>query len=260
MKIIPSKHICLTAVMLGLALGATARDEVKEEFHETYALALDGRVSLDNVNGSVRITTWNRPEVKLDAVKKAKKQEDLDEVVIEVKANGAHVRVHTEFPDTRNRGIFKWGNTAWVEYELTVPATARLKSIATVNGSIEINGAQAEVKAHTVNGTVKVADLMGRADLATVNGRVKASLASLEGVKSVSATTVNGSVELNLPHDSNADVSANTVNGGISGDIKVKKNWPVGASAHTKLGQGGTKVSASTVNGGIEIHVAEAAE
>ena len=234
--------------------------EVKEELHETYQLAPDGRVSLDNINGSVRIATWDRPEVKVDAVKKAKREEDLGEVTIEIKTSAAHVRIHTEYPDTKNRGWFKWGNSTWVDYELTVPVDARLKDISVVNGSIEIEGSRADVNAQSVNGTVKVRNHAGRVNISTVNGRVEAELASLDGVKSVSASTVNGSVDLVLPHGANADVSASTVNGGIKGDVPSKRNWPVGATANAKLGEGGTKVSAETVNGGIEIHVGKAAE
>jgi hypothetical protein len=40
-----------------------------EEFHQTYALTPDGRVELDNINGDVHISTWDRSEVKVDAVK-----------------------------------------------------------------------------------------------------------------------------------------------------------------------------------------------
>jgi hypothetical protein len=245
----------LTGISADMARAGSG--EIKEELHETYALTPDGRVSLDNVNGSVHITTWDRTEVKLDAIKKADSQDAMDDLEIQIKTNGTHVRIHTMYPDSKHRGFFSWGNNAWVEYELTVPTTARLKDISTVNGEIEIEGVRGDVKAVTVNGAIKVTGLAGRAELSTVNGRVKADFASLDGVKSVSASTVNGSVELNLPAGANADVSANTVNGGIRGDVPVKKHWPVGASANAKLGEGGTKVSASTVNGGIQLHVAK---
>src|SRR5262249_14432443 len=128
------------------------------------------------------------------------------------------------------------------------------------NGEIDIEGTHADVKAGTVNGSVTVTDLAGRADLSTVNGKVAVEMTDLKDVKSISASTVNGGVEVSLPERANADISASTVNGAISGDVPVKKNWPVGATANTKLGQGGTKVSASTVNGGIQIHIGKATE
>jgi hypothetical protein len=61
--------------LLVLALGAHASDHhygsLSEEFHQTYAIAPEGRLELDNINGDVHISTWDRSEVKVDAVKYA---------------------------------------------------------------------------------------------------------------------------------------------------------------------------------------------
>src|SRR5258708_30954038 len=53
-------------------------DEVREEFHQTYPLSANGRVTVENLNGSVRIAVWDRNEVKVDAVKRAYRRERLD--------------------------------------------------------------------------------------------------------------------------------------------------------------------------------------
>jgi len=68
----------LTLVSLATVLGALAAfaaEEVREEFHQTYPLNKQGRVQLENVNGNVHIATWDREEIKVDAIKHAKKQE-----------------------------------------------------------------------------------------------------------------------------------------------------------------------------------------
>ena len=60
--------------ILILALAAHASDHsgaLTEEFHQTYAITPDGRVELENINGSVHVSTWDRNEVKVDAVKYA---------------------------------------------------------------------------------------------------------------------------------------------------------------------------------------------
>jgi len=78
---------------------------------------------------------------------------------------------------------------------------------------------------------------------------------SLAQVQSVSASTVNGAVELDLPAQANADLAAHTVNGRISGDVEVKQNWPHRREVKTRLGQGGAKINLGTVNGGVRIHL-----
>src|SRR5260370_41500674 len=73
--------------LLILALGAHAADHrcaLTEEFHQTYVLTADGRVELDNINGPVHVTGWDRNEVKVDAVKYADTKERLDEAKIEI--------------------------------------------------------------------------------------------------------------------------------------------------------------------------------
>ena len=51
-----------------LAAHASDRGSLTEEFHHTYAITADGRVELDNINGDLHISTWERNEVKVDAV------------------------------------------------------------------------------------------------------------------------------------------------------------------------------------------------
>lgn len=234
-----------------LAPAAFATTEVREEFHQTYPLDKQGRVQLENVNGNVRITTWDREEIKVDAVKRAKKQEHLDEVKIEVDAKSDRIRIQTKYPDAKAKR--SKNNSTSVDYTLTVPKQSRLGAISTVNGGVEIENVAGDVEAASVNGHVSATGLAGDVELSTVNGSVQATFAELK--KAVSLKSVNGSVTIALPQEANAEVSANTLNGGISSDfsLQVKKHFPVGQNLDGKLGAGGPTVKMSTVNGGIHL-------
>src|SRR5579883_1858124 len=76
----------------------TAREELREEFHQTYALSPNGRVNLQNINGAVKITGWDRNEVKIDAVKRAYTPERLKEAEIAVETSPDALRVKTKYP------------------------------------------------------------------------------------------------------------------------------------------------------------------
>src|SRR5688572_5022043 len=105
MKTIQSDRLLMLtslATLLG-ALTAFAGQEVREEFHQTHPLTKQGRVHLENVNGNVRIVTWDREEIKVDAIKRAKKQEHLDDVKIEVEAKADLIRIKTKYPDSKTR-------------------------------------------------------------------------------------------------------------------------------------------------------------
>lgn len=247
MKTYSSLRFLAAAPFLAAALTVSSA-EVREEFHQTYELAKTGEVRLDNVNGSVRIAAWDRAEVKVDAIKRGKTQELLEEVKIDVESKPDSIRIKTRYPEGKNKK-----NPANVDYTLTVPRGCRLEDVGTVNGSVEIAGVHGDVVAKSVNGQVTVNGLSGGAELSTVNGSVKATVRELH--RSISLKSVNGSVTVGLPEGGEAEIVATTLNGGISCDfpITIQKSFPVGQKLEGKLGDGGPKVKLTTVNGGIHI-------
>src|SRR5881394_2928787 len=90
------------ALLLSLAGGAFAQRESREllrdEFHQTYKLASDGRITLHNINGAVHVQGWERAEVRVDAVKSAYKRERLDEARIEVNSDDNTFDIRTRYP------------------------------------------------------------------------------------------------------------------------------------------------------------------
>lgn len=237
--------------------------ELRQEFHQTYPLSSTGRVSVENLNGEVRIAVWDRSEVQVDAVKRAFKQERLDEAKIEVDSGAETIRIRTDYPDWDQRFSdnerSRMNNPAIVDYSITVPRKARLESIDLVNGSLEINGVEGDVKASSVNGRVIARGLLGVAKLSTVNGGLEATFASLDSARPVSLNSVNGSVTLIVPSDANAVVRAGTVHGPISNDfgIPVHHGDYVGHELYGQIGSGGPSIKLGNVNGRIMIKHAQ---
>jgi len=248
--------------LLILALGAHASDHrgaLTEEFHQTYALAADGRVALDNINGDVHISSWDRNEVKVDAVKYADTKERLEEAKIEIDARASSLSIRTTYPQHDHN--WNWGsrnNPASVEYTLTVPRAAKLDEIKLINGRLDVNAVSGEVNASCINGRLEARNLAGRARLSTINGRLEATFDQLAG-HSVELNSVNGSVDLTIPSDSKAEIEASTVSGGINNDfgLHVNNHHFVGHDLRGELGSGGTRIKLANVNGRIEVHHAQ---
>jgi DUF4097 and DUF4098 domain-containing protein YvlB len=222
-------------------------------------MTADGRVELDNINGAVHISTWDRNEVKVDAVKYADTKERLDEARVEIDSGKDYVSIRTKYPSHDQN--WNWGshnNPASVEYTLTVPRTARLDEIKLINGSLDVTGVSGEVHASCINGRLEAHNLSGRADLSTINGRLDARFDQLAGSRVV-LNSVNGSVDLTIPSDSKAEVEASTVSGGIENDfgLHVNKHQFVGRDLRGQIGVGGTRIKLANVNGHIEIHHAQ---
>jgi hypothetical protein len=245
--------------LLVLGLGAHAADHrgaFTEEFHQTYSLTPDGRVELDNINGAVHISTWDKNEVKVDAIKYADAKERLDDARIEIDSGKEYLSIRTKYRD--HDLTFNWGshnNPPGVEYTLTVPRTARLDEIKLINGSLDVTGVTGEVHASCINGKLEAHNLAGRAELSTINGHLDAKFDQLAG-SSIDLNSVNGSVELTIPSDSKAEIEASTVSGGIDNDFGLHVNHHrfVGHDLRGELGSGGPRIKLENVNGHIEIH------
>jgi DUF4097 and DUF4098 domain-containing protein YvlB len=247
------KYASLSGAILGallaLLLAIPAGAEVTEDFHRTVPLSANGEVSLSNVNGNVEIVGWDRNEVQIDAVKKSRDQQRLDEARIEVESGSDYVRIKTEYPHHQANN-----NPASVHYQLHVPQNARLHSISLVNGGLTVQKVSGEVHASLVNGKAHIDDLAGGVEISSVNGGIEANYASLNNVHEIRLKSVNGSIELGLPASPNAEIKASSVNGGIRTDfpLQVKGDF-VGHRLSGTLGNGGTQIELSNVNGSIHL-------
>ncbi len=244
-------------LLISSAVASDQSGRSTEEFHKVYPLSAQGRVEIENINGPVHITAWDRDEVKVDAIKSARSQQRLDEARIEVRAEQNDLSIRTEYPDhdhTFNFGGDDHDNPASVEYTITVPRQARLDEIKLVNGRLDVQDVTGEVHASCVNGRIQAHNLQGAVHMNTVNGELEASFEQLPP-SAVRLSSVNGRLRVTLPSDAKAEVKATTVSGSISNEfgLPVTRHQYVGHSLHGQLGGGGTMVKLSTVNGAIEI-------
>jgi len=254
-----------------VTLNAATAEETVER---TFPLPPGGSLSLENVNGAITLTEWDKAEVHVLASKKAKgpdeekAREFMDRIEIVFEADPEGVRVNTLYPKNPGFNLFGGGFSAEVVYEIRVPERTRVK-LETVNGSVDVDAASADVRAESVNGTLsmqRVAEL----DAATVNGKISFTTVTLRSVEttngsivgtilgpqsgSASVETVNGKIHLMLGGGLSAEVEGENVNGSVSCDLAgftVKKHSLGGA-----WNGGGPSVRLETVNGSIRVSAA----
>ncbi len=236
------------AVLLALPARAAA---LEETYSETFPLAASGRLSLENINGDVEIEGWDRDEIQIDYVKRGRDREALERVKVEIDATADRVSIETDWESSRG-----WNDHAEVDFTIWLPRTTRLDEIELVNGSLGVRGVAGDLHASLVNGDLKATELSGDVELETVNGSLEVSLARLEANQTVRLDSVNGSVDLILPGNIDADVSAETVHGRIKNDfdLEVERGRYVGSSMRGVLGRGGARIELENVNGSISLH------
>ncbi len=228
-----------------------------EKFEQTYPLNPNGRVSVSNVNGSIVIEAWDRNEVKLEATKTADSKETLSEVDIKIESKPDSLSVETDYNNLKwnDRGERNKHRNIEVQFRLSVPRTALLNEIETVNGSVTVSNFVNLTKISAVNGNVTASNLQGAANLSTVNGEVLADFDRLATGSKISLSTVNGRVNLTIPSDANATIKADSLNGGIINDfgLPVRKGQYVGRDMYGRLGSGEVQIRLNSVNGGLAV-------
>ncbi|MCX6570827.1 MAG: DUF4097 family beta strand repeat-containing protein [Candidatus Aminicenantes bacterium] len=260
--------IILSVFVLLLAGSAAALADYREDFSKTLPLKAGERFSLENVNGSVTVSTWKEDKVEIKAVKVARDDEkDLKDVEIRVEESAGAVSVKAIWPK------FRLHFNVNVDFEIKVPEGVILDKMETVNGGINVTGRYGRAVAETTNGSVTVEDASGELKAETTNGGIQVNRFEgklraettngnirLEGLTfkdGIAAETTNGSITLGIasPETLNANLLARTTNGHITVDFPVTlKN--LSQSKHrveAKIGQGGPEISLETTNGSIKI-------
>lgn len=240
-----------------MLLASVAVADVKQTEEFVFDIDSGGRLSLENINGSITIVGGSGNTIEVIANKKAGSQDYMDDLQILVDEESDYIRIETRHPKSKNKWM-NWGSdqSGSVSYELTVPSDINLDTISTVNGSVRISDVSGTVKAETVNGDLETSELTSGVKLETVNGSIEAEFDTLGGDQRVSAEAVNGKIVLRLPEGASARIHAETVNGSIDADdfgLKPEKGF-VGRDLDGEIGDGDARINVDTVNGSIRIY------
>ncbi len=214
----------LAAVLLSAALTAQASDT--KEVHRTLSLDRDGRVSIDTFKGTVTVTTWEKPEVRVDALIEPdgddrESREKVQWTEVRISGGGASIEIKSDYDEVKHHkhgflGIFdvETGPLPFVRYTIQMPATARLQ-VHDYKSGINVSNLKADVKLHTYKGSVKVAGLDGAARVDTYKGEVRVEFARFS--RASRFDTHKGEIDVRLPKDSRFELDAHT---GRRGDIE----------------------------------------
>jgi DUF4097 and DUF4098 domain-containing protein YvlB len=233
-------------------------DKYQSDFHYTYDLTADGRVSAESFNGSIDIEGWDQNKVEVSGTKYGNTEALRDNVKIEINRTPGSIEVRAV------RGGSHEGNSG-ARFTVRVPRGADVQRVTSSNGHIRIrdvaraarlatsNGAitatplQGDVDAHTSNGSIEIEGVRGAATLKSSNGRIQvesvggaldaetsnSSITARLDSAPASATrliTSNGAIDLTLGASPKADIKAETRNSGIT--VRL----PAGLGAHLVAG------------------------
>lgn len=277
-----TRALAMTALSLGTsaALAADARDS--RTIRESYAVAADARVAIDNIFGSIAVVGTSGDKVELTVVEtiEAEDQEALEtarrevELRIDHSASLLDLFVDGPFRDRDDRR--GWSSRHWrpryqvnYDFELRVPAGVRVELKTVTEGEIRVDGVRGDFDVSNVNGSIEMHGLGGSGNVRTVNGPIVVDFVASPGAQS-EFSTVNGNVDVTFPADLSADLQLKTQFGELWSDFDVT-SLPVepmvrktkGGKTVIKRGgtvvrvaDGGPRLSFETLNGDVLIRKA----
>jgi hypothetical protein len=284
-----------TPALLALSIAASAACSItldaaqyvgKED--KTFPVSGSADVVIKTFDGSIQVSSWDKPEVAVTIERRADNQADADALKVKTEQTGNTLVIEALKPESELH--IGWTQGRSVSFVVHVPKQANL-SAKSGDGSIEASGVSGSVDLSSGDGSIKALDLTGQVGLHTGDGSVDAqnvsgalTIATGDGSVTVKGaprslkahtgdgsihvevasttspeedweiTTGDGSVSVALPTGFNAVVDAHTGDGTVNADdFGLKAHGDDRNDLQGTLGSGGRTLHIRSGDGSISI-------
>jgi hypothetical protein len=198
------------AFAIALVLAAPAA-QAAIPFDETRALDPDAKVSLDNLQGRIEVSTWDRNEIRI-AGERHEKTEALS-----IEGDASDLRIEIEYPESRGWfGGWGSGNAGDSTLRVTVPVGVSL-AVESVSAEVDVRGvAGASLSVDNVSGDVTVDSGARDVEIDLVSGDATVRLQAGD----VSVESVSGDIEVGGAMDGRINLES------VSGSIRLESGSP----------------------------------
>ena len=198
----PHRHGVLPLLILFVLLlsGAGRATAEGKQVDETRSASPNGRVSISNLAGSVKVLGWDRNELSV-------KGTIPDECSLEITGSESRINVEVKWPE-RSRHHLR-GDDQQSNITVSLPKGSEV-SVNTVSADIDLSGVLGDLSLESVSGEMKARDSAGTIEFKSVSGDVTILAPS----KDVQGEAVSGDVTIDGP---SGEVQISSV----SGDVEV---------------------------------------
>ena len=243
--------LLMSVVISSLSIAQNKSNDESDFQTKSFTVQKGGRLEVDVEPGAVRIESWSKDEVLVEA-------EGLDERHPDrLKANQIGNTVTVNYRDSRH-------NVDHLVFTIKVPSAFNV-DIQTSGGSvIQRDVLTGEFKAETKGGSIKIDHVIGTVDVETGGGSIKAEKvegnATMQtGGGSVVTGTITGTTQVRTGggsitlHESGGKVNAST--GGGSVRVEGAKEWIDISTGGGSVSVRGAKYGAKVKTGGGSIEM-----
>ena len=192
---------------------AANSDRYRDDFHYSYALNSGGSVQVENSNGSIEITGWDKNTIDIDGSKYANTEERMKAIQIDIMQSPEAISIRTIVPPD-------WHGNAGARYVIHVPRRVELENIGSSNGPIRVDTIDGNAHLKTTNGGIRATDIHGSLDAHSSNGSVEITGVTGDTI----LRTTNGPIRADVKKGS---FEAGTSNGSITARLMEPDSMPV---------------------------------
>jgi DUF4097 and DUF4098 domain-containing protein YvlB len=213
-------------------------EPLEQTVEQTHRIAPNARVEISNQDGSIEVYGSNRPELYVEATKKAYTNRRLARLGVNIAAQPDSVSITTTFPSDKGWSLSDRSGT--VDYVVVVPATAIISRLELKNGEIYVSG----MTGPDIHATVGSGRLFGRNCFSNMHFQVGTGVLGLtydwwERKKfSVAATIRNGKASVTMPGEASFRLVAESPNGRIANDFAEQRQRNESVSRKTNMTAG----------------------
>lgn len=271
----------------GTPEAGTAAAVTQQPTDTTFAVPARGRLSVEAMNGSISVTTWDRNAIRVRTrsgsrgdIEISRRGSSVDieaegwrgpqnvalDIVVppawSVQAEGVNLRVTVA-------GVQAGVNIENVEGAVSVSNVTGSVAVESVSGDITVSAVRGTVQVNTTNKAVRLDDIRGSIEAETVNGsiimrridspRVEAS--TVQGIVEYQGTlreggryylgTHNGRITMSVPEQANARIAVSTFNGKVETSFPVQITRVDDGEYALTLGSGSARVQLESYNGSV---------
>ncbi len=189
--------------------------------YESLDLKMGGTLSLENIDGNIDISGWDKDRVKVYAEKRTPFSSDRRVIwqpigrfipKIDIDQIEDFVKIKT-LPTERNDNRFS------VDYFLNVPQHIQLRDIVARRGDIIISDLYGEAFIELEEGEIKVDNFSGSLHVSLGVGSVETSLLDLRQEDEIRISAEEGDIIVYLQKDVQAQIEASTLEGKVTNEF-----------------------------------------
>jgi len=231
------------------ALDAAAQET--EHINRTIKLDPGGTLRLKNFSGRVSIAATDRPEVVIDAVRRAPRGR-LERIRLDIHTEGSNVVVIDANHRERSWFEFAGNNVVETDFDIQVPRRTDL-DVAVFSSAVTIAEVQGSHRVHSFSGRLTLNDVTGPVRAHTFSGGVVIREKTGED-QNIEVDTFSGDVEVYVPESARGSVSFNSFSGKLNSVMPLTFHSSSRRALRAELGSGGTgRMRFKTFSGSVKI-------